>query len=76
VATREGLVAYTGDRNQRAGFTPVESFPGFSRSDRETLSDIRVMPPSAVNYTPATTPLTTGAVDADDATMRSAQLAR
>jgi hypothetical protein len=74
VATREGLVAYAGDRNQRADFTPVESYPGFSRSYRETLSDIRVMPPSAVNYTPVTVPLTTGA--ADSAGMRSAQLAR
>ncbi len=76
VATRDGLVAYTGDRNQRAGFTPVESYPGFSKSDRETLSDIRILPPSAVNYTPVTAPLTTGAATADDVTMRSAQLAR
>lgn len=75
VATREGLVAYAGDRNQRADFTPVESYPGFSRSYRETLSDIRIMPPSTVNYTPVTVPLTTGATD-DAAAMRSAQLAR
>jgi hypothetical protein len=44
VVTREGLVAFTGDRNQRAGFTPVQSYPGFSRRYRETLSDIRIMP--------------------------------
>ena len=76
VATREGLVAFTGDRNRRAGFTPVQSYPGFSRRYRETLSDIRIMPPSAANYTPVTVPLTTGAVSSDNATMRSAQLAR
>lgn len=74
VATREGLVAYAGDRNQRADFTPVESYPRFSKNYRETLSDIRIMPPSTVNYTPVTMPLTTGA--ADNASMRSAQLAR
>jgi hypothetical protein len=74
VASREGLVAYAGDRNQRADFAPVESYPGFSKNYRETLSDIRIMPPSAVNYTPVTVPLTTGA--ADSAGMRSAQLAR
>ncbi len=74
VATREGLVAYSGDRDKRANFTPVESYPGFSRSYRETLSDIRVMPPNTVNATPVSAPLTTGA--ADEAAMQSAQLSR
>jgi hypothetical protein len=76
VATRGGLVAYTGDRNQRADFTPVESYSGFSKSYRETLSDIRVTPPGTVNYTPARTPLTTGAIDTNDDNLRSAQLSR
>jgi len=76
VATRDVLVAYTGDRNQRADFTPVESYPGFSKSYRETLSDIRIRPPDTVNYTPAKAPLTTGAINTDAGTLRSAQLAR
>lgn len=72
VATSNGLVAYTGDDNRRPDFTPVESYSGFSRSYRETLSDIRVTPPSAVNHSPVKLPLTTGSTG--DITMRSAKL--
>jgi hypothetical protein len=72
VATSEGLVAYTGDGNRRADFTPVESYAGFSKSYRETLSEIRVTPPGVINYTPVRAPLTTGSTG--DITMRSASL--
>lgn len=73
VATREGLVAYTGGKNQRADFTPIDSYRGFSRSYRETLSEIRVMPPGAANYTPVTTPPTTGLTQTHN---QSAQLVK
>lgn len=74
VATSEGLVAYAGEGNRGADFTPVESYPGFSRSYRATLSEIRVTPPGALNYSPVKLPLTTGSLG--DGTLRSAQLDR
>jgi hypothetical protein len=45
VATRDGLVAFTGGRGKSAAFTPVESYPGFSPGTRAQLSAIRIMTP-------------------------------
>lgn len=46
VATRNGLVAYTGGKNKNADFTPVQSYSGFSRSYREMLSALKLMTPN------------------------------
>ena len=54
VATKSGLVAFTGTKNKTADFTPVANFRGFSKNYRDKLSEIRIMP-----HTPAA-PETTG----------------
>jgi hypothetical protein len=44
VATKTGLVAYTGSSNNAANFTPVESYARLSKSTREKLAETKVMP--------------------------------
>ena len=45
VATKNGLVAFAGGKNRTAGFTPVGTYPGLSRSDRNKLSELRISGP-------------------------------
>jgi len=73
VATKTGLVAFTGMKNKVADFTPVDSYRNLSKGARDKLSDIKIMPPNpgAPNVTPVTL---SGRVRADD--NRSAQLSR
>ena len=73
VATRAGLVAYTGHTDRTANFTPVESYPGFTKSYRDQLSALRIMPPisGAPNATPVKLPLPAG--EARDDHRQSAQ---
>jgi hypothetical protein len=70
VATKDGLVAFTGRADKTANFTPIESYPHFSKSDREQLSALRVTPPSQQwpNATPVTLPPSASALH-----LRSAQ---
>jgi Protein of unknown function (DUF2865) len=42
VATRNGLAAYTGGNGQAAAFTPVASYAGLPKSDRNKLSGMRI----------------------------------
>jgi hypothetical protein len=73
VATKTGLVAFTGMKNKVADFTPVDSYRNLSKGARDKLSDIKIMPPNP--GAPNVTPVTFGArVRADD--NRSAQLSR
>jgi hypothetical protein len=74
VATKGGLVAFTGMKNKVADFTPIDSYRGVPKSTRDKLSDVRIMPPNpgAPNVTPVT--LTNSARARDD--NRSAQLSR
>ena len=74
VATKSGLVAFTGMKNKVADFTPIDSYRGVPKSTRDKLSDVRIMPPNpgAPNVTPVT--LTNSARARDD--NRSAQLSR
>lgn len=44
VATKEGLMAFTGGRNKAAEFTPANSYTGFAKGYREQLSAMRVTP--------------------------------
>ena len=45
VATRKGLVVFNGGGGQARNFTPVQSYGGFSKSEREKLSALQVTPP-------------------------------
>lgn len=58
VAGRNGLAVFHGGRNKSAEFTPVQSFAGFSKSYREKLSELKIMPPNpgANDATPVTIP--------------------
>lgn len=49
VATKTGLVAFTGNRNSAAEFTPVENYSRLSKTTREKLAETKIMPqtPSA-----------------------------
>jgi hypothetical protein len=72
IATRDGLVAYTGVRvgaDQTADFTPVANFPGLTAEVRARLGEMKVAPVSAetiaANAPPAEAnrdELTTGSV--------------
>jgi hypothetical protein len=46
VATRDGLVAFTGGKNGNADFTPVQDYSHFSKSYRDKLSAMRIAPPT------------------------------
>ena len=75
VATKTGLVAFTGMKNKVADFTPVEHpIASLPKSTREKLSAVKIMPPNpgAPNVTPVT--LSAPRARADD--NRSAQLSR
>ena len=45
VATKDGMVAFTGRANKTANFTPVESYSHFSKSYRDQLAAMQIMPP-------------------------------
>jgi hypothetical protein len=42
VATRDGLLAFTGRKGKTANFTPVDSYRHFSRRYRDQLSELRI----------------------------------
>jgi Protein of unknown function (DUF2865) len=46
VATKTGLVAFTGAKNNVADFTPIESYRGLSKTARTKLSEVKIMPPN------------------------------
>jgi hypothetical protein len=73
VATKTGLVAFTGMKNKVADFTPLDSYNGLSKSYRGKLAETKIMPPNpgAPNVTPVTL---SGRTRADD--NRRAQLSR
>lgn len=45
IATPNGLVVYNGGRDQAKNFTPVQSYGGFSKRERDKLSALKVTPP-------------------------------
>ncbi len=68
VATKTGLVAFTGATNKVANFTPIDSYRGLSQSSRDKLSDVKIMPPNpgAEEVTTTTiTPVTDRSRDTD-----------
>jgi hypothetical protein len=74
VATRTGLEAFTGSKNNVAEFTPVDSYRGLSKNSREQLVQVKIMPanPGAPNATPV--PLRADSARGDG--RHSAQLSR
>jgi hypothetical protein len=63
VATRNGMVAFTGHKNGTADFTPAASYPHFSQSYRDQLAAMQIMPPglSPPPATPLKLPLSSAA---------------
>jgi hypothetical protein len=57
VATKTGLVAFTGANNKVANFTPIDAYRGMSQNARDKLSDVKIMP-----LTPGHDELTTATV--------------
>ena len=45
VATRQGLIAFTGGKRAHAAFTPVRDYSRFSKHYRNQLSTMRIAPP-------------------------------
>jgi hypothetical protein len=70
VATKNGLMAFTGTKDRAADFTPVASYRGFSSSYRAMLSAMKIASPNA--GAPAV--ITSSIAPTDD--NRSAQLVR
>jgi len=73
VATRSGLVAFTGVKNKVADFAPLGSDRAVPKSTREKLAGVKIMPTAAGADTPA--PIVSRAARALDESRR-AQLAR
>jgi Protein of unknown function (DUF2865) len=43
IATREGLMAYSGPRSRSAEFTPVQAYSGMSKDMRKKLSETKIL---------------------------------
>jgi hypothetical protein len=72
VATKTGLVAFTGGNNNVANFTPVDSYRGLSQTARDKLSDVKIMP-AAPGHDDLTTATVTPAADRPRTTGRNTQ---
>jgi hypothetical protein len=46
VATKTGLMAFTGGKDKVANFTPIDSYRGMSQTARDKLADVKIMPPT------------------------------
>ena len=44
VATKTGLMAFTGAKDKVANFTPIDSYRGLSQIARDKLADVKIMP--------------------------------
>ncbi len=57
VATKTGLMAFTGAKDKIANFTPIDSFRGLSQTSRDKLADVKIMPAApSTEETTATIP--------------------
>jgi hypothetical protein len=72
VATRNGMVAFTGRQNSTADFTPVESYARFSKSYRDRLAAMQIMPlnPGAQPATSVKLPLSSAVQGRDRSASR------
>ena len=46
VATKSGLMAFTGMKNKVADFAPIDSYRGLPKNTRDKLSETKIMPPN------------------------------
>ena len=76
VATKSGLVAFTGAKNKIADFTPIDSYRDLSKNSRDKLSEVKIMPPTPVAAEGTIATIPTGADRARDNDRRRAQLSR
>jgi Protein of unknown function (DUF2865) len=53
VATKAGLMAYTGTKDKTADFTPIDNYRGLAKTSREKLADVKVMPTAQAAAEPA-----------------------
>lgn len=74
VATKSGLVAVTGMRDQAADFTPLQHARNIPRSTRAKLAGVKIMPPNP--GAPKTAPMTMTASPPARDDNRQAQLSR
>jgi hypothetical protein len=72
IATKTGLVAFTGGSNNVANFTPVDSYRGLSQTARDKLSDVKIMP-AAPGHDDLTTATVTPVSDRPRTTGRNTQ---
>ncbi|MBI3702713.1 MAG: DUF2865 domain-containing protein [Rhizobiales bacterium] len=73
IATKSGLMAFTGGRNKTADFTPVGSYGGFAQGERNKLSALKVRVNTPATAEAASSPAPAAA---NDTVRRSAQLSR
>jgi hypothetical protein len=74
VATKAGLMAFTGMKNKTANLMPLDDYRGAPKSTREKLSDVKIMPPNP--GAPQVTPVTMAPAARTSGDNRSAQLSR
>jgi hypothetical protein len=58
VATKSGLAAYAGTKNNIADFKPINAYQGLSKTSRDKLADVKIMPPNPGAVEPATATIT------------------
>jgi len=58
VATKSGLAAYAGTKNNVADFTPINAYQGLSKTSRDKLADVKIMPPNPGAVEPAAATIT------------------
>ena len=76
VATKTGLVAFTGANNKVANFTPIDAYRGMSQMSRDKLADVKIMPPTP-DHDDLTTATVTPVTDrANDTDRKRAQVSR
>jgi hypothetical protein len=77
VATKAGLMAYTGTKDKTADFTPIDNYRGLAKTSRDKLADVKIMPTAqaaAENMSAAVARVTNRASD-NDRLRRSAEQA-
>jgi hypothetical protein len=76
VATKTGLVAFTGASNKVANFTPIDAYRGLSQSSRDKLSDVKIMPPAPGHDDLTTATITPVSDRSADTDRKRAQVSR
>jgi Protein of unknown function (DUF2865) len=70
VATRKGMMAFTGSKDRTAQFTPADSYPRFSKRYRQDLAAMRIMPTPVPSAAPVKPPSPQASRDTRDRSAR------